>query len=366
MSFLIIANNISQYHSPIYKLLPKNFTVGCLSVIGVESVVNPITGSTQLLDKYFYEGIKIIYYKNRSPLYSGFWSRVNFKIIFEVMFGKWPKVMVHGHSNFTNVMILLLGHLPYVKVYWRGESVISKKRNQLNIMILKLLTSSISGALYSHQKNKEFLLSIGVDEHKLFFAPTCVDVDFFNKNVVHEGQKSFIFVGKFIERKNILPIMKEFIRQNRKDDIEIVLIGGGHLQKELMELANSTDYNFKIKIYGFLSQHEIKNLLSVASILFLPSKFDSSPKVVHEAIASCVPVVISNGVHTASELSNINSEVVKVVELGPNFTENFVETCYKLHKHRHLISYDSFIRLNELYSPKNWIKGLKQLIKSDE
>lgn len=366
MSFLLIANNLSQYHSPIYKKLDRDVTVGFLSTIGRDSQVNPVTGKIQKLDNYFLEGINYIDFKNYGVGFNGFFSRVNISLLWQILIGKWPSVMVHGHSDFTNVAVLLLSWLPWISVYWRGEAVF-KKRSVFTKLILQLLVSGLSGAIYSHEKNRLFLRQMGVRSSKLFFAPSCVDNDFFNRSLVRNPNDfgdSIVFIGKFVSRKNIIPVLGEIA--SRCDIWEgaksIVVAGGGELKAELASVAMAFPKGWCISILDFVDQKSVRDILSRASVLMLPSTFDSSPKIVHEALSMEVRVILSSGVQTAHELAVIAPEVVTVVENveGRGFSAKFVSRLESICKEARPCA-SEFESVKRAFGAEAWIRGFESM-----
>lgn len=101
------------------------------------------------------------------------------------------------------------------------------------------------------------------------------------------GIISFLFVGQFIERKNIFCLISAF-KSVSCPDIRLNIVGTGELKDEILkEIFNDQ----RIKLYDFIQPAMLYNVYTENDILLLPSKHDGWGVVIVEAMAAAMPVI---------------------------------------------------------------------------
>lgn len=181
----------------------------------------------------------------------------------------------------------------------------------------RVLLRQFDGFLFVGQRNKEYLLHYGVPERKMFFAPHCVDNDFFaSRALQNAGRRTEIrremgcrsngylalFVGRFIEKKRPLDIIHA-ISICRKDgiDISVAFIGSGPLEPSMKSLANKQIV--PASFLGFKNQTDLSAYYAAADLFVLPSeRSETWGLVVNEAMACGTPAVVSDAVGCAPDL----------------------------------------------------------------
>jgi len=128
---------------------------------------------------------------------------------------------------------------------------------------------------------------------------------------------SFLYVGALIERKNIVPILKEAVSMSSRIS-KFTVIGVGPLDGEVKRIAES---NEKIKFLGKKSNSEVKGFMASHDYLVLPSLFDGWGAVVNEALLAGTRVIVSNKCGAASLLLNEQRGYVFSLEGNPTFIQ---------------------------------------------
>ena len=172
------------------------------------------------------------------------------------------------------------------------------------------LFDRLDAFLPTGQRASEYLASYGVGTERMFVAPHCVDVDFFDSRSRLDGSQRaarrrelglrtdslvLLFVGRFIARKRPLDLMiaaRELAHEGL--DAEVLYVGAGPLAETIRRAADNLEN--KVVLTGFRNQTQLPELYALADILVVPSEWETWGLVVNEAIACGLPVVVSSGV----------------------------------------------------------------------
>ena len=114
----------------------------------------------------------------------------------------------------------------------------------------------------------------------------------------------FLSVGRQILKKNFLFLLKSYRDYLRvsKDPADLVLVGDGPRRKVLEKYIKDNDPD-KIHLLPFSSQEDLRSIYRRSLCFILPSRHGETwGLVVNEAMASGLPVLVSNQVGCASTL----------------------------------------------------------------
>lgn len=254
----------------------------------------------------------------------------------------------------------------------------------LRSLMLRIFFHQVSAFLYIGTANKRFYKNFGVPEHRLYFAPYCVDNDRFTRTSrellprrselrrrwgIPEHATCFLFSGKLIPKKRPFDLIAALmiLFQTSPDliierRVHLLIVGDGELRLQLTEQANELTHlvgSPVVTFAGFLNQSEIAQAYVAADCLVLPSdERETWGLVVNEALACGLPAVVSDRCGCAEDL---------VLPLG----EEHVYPCgdaYALARClRTQIEYttrdrhDEYTRLAELHSILHTVKTVEML-----
>jgi glycosyltransferase involved in cell wall biosynthesis len=312
----IVTTHPIQYQSPLFKEISnfKKFKadVYFASKHGFQSryididFKKKINWNINLLSGYNYFFSK----KNNQNINSFFLS---FKNLNKNLFAKkYDAILLFGWNNILYIKTFFLAKLHRVPLILRAETNFEHKINYfkkiIKFLILFFFFRFIDYFLYIGSLNRKFYLSLGVSKKKLYFAPYSVDNKFFlNKKKIgvtinnRFKKKIILFVGKFIERKNV----KEFLNlaESLKNDtrFNFLMVGDGH-QINFCNQFIKNNKLFNIKVAGFKNQRELKNIYNKAFLLVVPSKYETWGLVINEAMASDLPVICSKNCSSSKDL----------------------------------------------------------------
>lgn len=127
----------------------------------------------------------------------------------------------------------------------------------------------------------------GMRDDKIVTFPMIIDNSKFQKKE-HQSIFTFLFVGRFIELKNINLILNSFLKLPQ-EKMQFKLIGEGELFDQLSVRYNKPNILFLGKQYG----DDLINAYKSSDCLILASKSDQWGLVVNEAMSSGLPVISS-------------------------------------------------------------------------
>lgn len=127
-------------------------------------------------------------------------------------------------------------------------------------------------------------------------VPNGVDTTFFKPcNQEYKKVFTFLFVGRFVNQKNLLYLLSQFEIANRENKACLILAGGGPEKETLIQKIESSSV---LKNSVFLKSWTVKNdlpLLYQSVHCFVnPSLDEGMPNAVLEAMACGLPVIASN------------------------------------------------------------------------
>jgi len=180
-----------------------------------------------------------------------------------------------------------------------------------------MLFQLVDKCLYVGEYNKKYYEHYGVRTDKLVYAPHSVDNAFFKKSRefylssrdqirrqwgIDDDRPVFLFVGKFVQKKQPLLLLEAFKLVSRYKPCHLVYVGDGPLRSQLDSAIKRQGLK-NVTMAGFLNQSEITKAYVGGDILVLPSKYEETwGLVVNEAMNCGLPIVISDRVGCGRDL----------------------------------------------------------------
>jgi glycosyltransferase involved in cell wall biosynthesis len=141
------------------------------------------------------------------------------------------------------------------------------------------------------QRVYDSFLEEGVDQKKLILVPFGVDLEKFKPGVKKDDVFRLLFVGQIGVRKGVHYLLKAWKELGLKN-AELVLVG-----EDVDDIRNLIKLDFgkyNIKMPGFIS--DMPRFYTQASVFVLPSIEEGSALVSYEAMASGLPVIVTENV----------------------------------------------------------------------
>jgi 1,2-diacylglycerol 3-alpha-glucosyltransferase len=206
--------------------------------------------------------------------------------------------------------------------------------NLIKRFLKRNILSLFQGAIVGGTPHRNFYISQGMKQQKVFTGYDAVDNDYFYKesdrarrNALMERQRLnlpnfyFLSLGRMVAKKNLKILIEAYAvlsRQKRDLSHQLVFVGSGVLENDLKILCQKLhleiiDHSSKPKelscsnlpavhFYGFRQIEENPVFYALASAFILPSSYEEWGLVINEAMACSLPVIVSRKVGCANDL----------------------------------------------------------------
>lgn len=297
--------------------------------------------------------------KKQVPLPLGLWNEIA-KIKPDVLitegFFQWtPLVQLYG----------LIHHIPVLMGYERTMYT-ERNNSKFKTWIRKIQDKFIKGYLVNGSETKKYLESIGVASEKIHIGGMSADSEGLRKAIAafpEEEKKAFrdrffkengilyLFTGKMIERKGILPLLSAWMKHiETYPNDNLLVVGDG----ELFDVCKRK-YGGVASIHfeGGVPYDDIYKYYAIADVYFLPTIEDNWSLVVPEAMACGLPVATSiyNGCHV---------ELIHEGENGITFDtfnqDSMVKALEYFHYHDLKLMGQKSIRIEKKFNTENCAK----------
>lgn len=375
-----------QYFSPLLREMNEEFDLQVYyfsdaSIMGNMDVGfgRQVKWDIPLLQGYSYTFLRNL--SKRNSLSNRMWDAVNPGVVKRLVKDKRSIVIVNGWSYFSNLLTILIAKVLGKKVWLRAENPLNqellKNKNILAVkrLLLKFfLFPLIDKFLYIGQQNKQFFEYYGAKASQLIFTPYSVDNGFFQREAeglksnsclrkelnLPEGKKIILFVGKYIEKKRPLDIIKAFHLLNSSSSV-LVMLGEGNLRGEL-EIYIRENCMTNAILTGFINQSEISKYYAVADIFVMCSgPGETWGLSVNEAMNFSLPIIISDICGCADDLvkEGENGFLFKMGDI--NQLAILLQKLLENENIREQMAHASLMRISN-YSNKRIVENLKLAI----
>ena len=177
-------------------------------------------------------------------------------------------------------------------------------------------TGFVGGATH-----RAYLEHLGVDSECIWCGYDAVDNSFFNAGAdaarANRGamrsryglpERYFLASARFIPKKNLITLIKGYHYYSSKLGNDpsrcwnLVILGDGVLRGSLEAEVSKCGLTGRVQMPGFKQYHELPNYYGLARAFIMPSVTEQWGLVVNEAMASGLPVLVSNRCGCAPDL----------------------------------------------------------------
>ena len=166
-----------------------------------------------------------------------------------------------------------------------------------------LVLTPFSAALVGGPRQVAYMRSLGFRRRRVLTGYDGVGLDrvraMGGEPSIAPQDRPFVFVGRFVAKKNILFLLEAFARFRDGPGLRargLVLVGGGALEPEVRARIAALGLEESVEITGFVDAPEVAARLAGARALLLPSVEEQWGLVVNEALALDLPVIVSKAV----------------------------------------------------------------------
>lgn len=215
-------------------------------------------------------------------------------------------VIINGYTHWVFFYLFFLSLIYGFIIGIESDTPFSRShglRKYLKSSVLRMIFSrpNVFGLAGGGQGHRRLFTHYGMDNKRVLTMPMCVD----NEKFYRKAKKSigstvrFLFVGRFIEEKNLSFLLSTWLESRLLRNHELILVGEGPLDNELRSIANN---HYSVIFKGKLTGESLVNIYHSCDVLILPSKQEKWGLVLNEALCSRLPVVCSDAVGGAEVL----------------------------------------------------------------
>jgi glycosyltransferase involved in cell wall biosynthesis len=187
--------------------------------------------------------------------------------------------------------------------------------------LVKLCAAGLAGGA----PHADYLAQLGLARERVFLGYDVVDNDYFsakskklktetpkleNENPSELPEKYFLASARFIEKKNLARLIRAYAEYRKKAEggkrkaevWDLVLLGDGPLRSSILDLRSSLGLTSFVHLPGFKQYEELPAYFGRAQVFVHASTTEQWGLVVNEAMASGLPVLVSNRCGCAKDL----------------------------------------------------------------
>ena len=229
-------------------------------------------------------------------------SRLRSQIYHCINLYKPSHVVIVGWSDRAYLQLMITSNNARIPCIIVSDSRKIDSTRKLFLEFLKrLLLRSVSSALVAGTDSRSYLRSLGFPPTAIFQPWDVVDNLFFknyhsvSSNNSHAHYQPFICVGRFIPEKNHNYLIDAYRQYQLSGGYrELLLLGHGPLENDLKNKCKTLPKPSRVIFHSFVQLDELAAIYKKSFALILCSLKDTWGLVVNEAIASGIPVVVSN------------------------------------------------------------------------
>src|SRR6266581_5321900 len=192
-------------------------------------------------------------------------------------------------------------------------------------MIKRRIVDLYSAALVGGQRHVEYLVELGMPRDSIFTGYDVVDNAYFRRRAEEvRSQKSdvrkqyglsenyFLASARFIEKKNLPTLIRAYAAYRQKSEAsgnppwDVVLLGDGPLREALNSQLSTLNLHAHVHLPGFKPYDELPVYYALAKAFVHASTTEQWGLVVNEAVASGLPVIVSDRCGCVPELVQDN------------------------------------------------------------
>jgi glycosyltransferase involved in cell wall biosynthesis len=323
MHLAVLTSHPIQYQAPLFRDLSRRLDLTVLFAhratqadqaaagfgVGFEWDVDLLSG----YDHYFLKNVAT------DPGVDRFWGCDTPEIEDRLRDGNFDALLVMGWHLKCFWQAILAAKRRGIPVMVRGDSHLETPRSPLKrigkALIYPMALRVFDVALYVGERSRRYWQHYSFPSHRLVFSPHCVDNDWFAMRAGCEpreklraahgislGTKVALFAGKFLPLKRPLDLISATkILISAGCDVTVLTAGSGPLGEQVTAAARAAEV--PLVQLGFCNQTEMPAAYAAADMLVLPSERETWGLVANEALASGIPIVISDACGCAPDLA---------------------------------------------------------------
>jgi len=244
-------------------------------------------------------------------------------------------------------------------------------------MIKRRIVDLYSAALVGGRRHVEYLVELGMPRDRIFMGYDVVDNAYFARSAAEirnskfETRKKyelpenyFLASARFIEKKNLPRLIRAYAEYRERSEVQrnaswdLVLLGDGPLQETLNAQLSTLNLHSHVHVPGFKQYDELPVYYVLAKAFVHASMTEQWGLVVNEAIASGLPVIVSERCGCVPELVQGNGFTFDPID-EHELASRLLDMASLPDDERQRLG-DASYRVAENFAPQRFGEGLEQ------
>jgi glycosyltransferase involved in cell wall biosynthesis len=327
-------------------------------------------------------------YPKKAELKRGFWTALEQ--------AKPDVVAVNGWNNFGSLVAANCCVCRGIPMVVMSESTRQDQpRTWWKEMIKRRIVGLYSAALVGGQRHVDYLAELGMPRDRIFTGYDVVDNSYFRRKAEEvRGQKSdfrreyglpenyFLASARFIEKKNLPRLIRAYAEYRRRSSAfakatadrevggqmsevsgtnapwDLVLLGDGSLRETINRQLSTLNLHDHVHLAGFKQYDELPVYYALAKAFVHASVTEQWGLVVNEAIASGLPVIVSNRCGCVPELVQDNGFTFEPTD-EHQFASRLLQMASLPDDERRCLG-DASYKVGANFAPERFGEGLEQ------
>src|SRR6184192_1952287 len=292
-------------------------------------------------------------------------------------------VAVNGWNNFGSLVAanccVRLG-IPMIVMSESARQ--DEPRTWWKEMIKQRIVGVYSAALVGGQRHVEYLVELGMPRERVFTGYDVVDNAYFEQRALEIRnanppqadetrkkhalpEKYFLASARFIEKKNLLRLIRAYAEYRRRSEVsgedapwDLVLLGDGPMRDTLNTQLSTLNLHAHVHLPGFKPYDELPVYYGLAKAFVHASTTEQWGLVVNEAVATELPVIVSNRCGCVPELVQDNGFTFDPANES-ELTERLLQMASLSADERRRLGEASY-RIAANFAPDRFGEGLEQ------
>ncbi len=217
---------------------------------------------------------------------------------------------------------------------FRGNDASSRLRDPIYFRLLKQTFPQLAGIICVSNHLLSNLEEHGLAHPRSIVVPSGVDTELFQPGTGKDG--CCICVGRLVEKKSPLPLLRAFAKAAKSHDLSLEFIGSGPKEEPARKLAQELGITGRVRFAGDLPHEAVVKRMRQAALYVqhfqTPANGDTEgmPNVIQEAMACGLPIITTRHAGIPDHLKDtINARL-----LEPGDTDGFAEAICALFSSR--------------------------------
>lgn len=273
------------------------------------------------------------------------------------------------HAGKSDIKLLL----------WSESTLYDNSTNFLKKLAKRYAVSAYDASLVAGKRHRTYLEKHGMKPGKIYEVGNVVENKSFEPTdeVSKKARRNFLFVGRLLTIKGVDLLLYSFARYRDLCELhkmlpwELTICGDGPEMKYLKGIAKNMEIDEYVKFKGNLQPKDIRKEYLNHAVFILPSLSEPWGLVVNEAMASSLPVIVSENCGCVPELVHESDNGFRFIPDREN-PQILAELMLRIQKDPELRSYmaSQSSKIIKNFTPKTYAQkcseAFQDVLKSDE